>query len=93
MVPFPLFFLFVSVLSQALLALVGRHFVFLSFLTARHTLCVGLEAHLFGCAMMNNYLSKSFRYESAVACTAGSGSSCFTFSNCWRAFPFCPSLA
>ena len=43
-----------TILPQALLTLVSRHFVFFSFLTAWHKLFI------------KNYF-KSFRYESAVA--------------------------
>jgi len=39
--------------------------------------------------VLNNYF-KSFRYESTVACTAGSLSISFTFSNCCLAFFLSP---
>ena len=69
-----------AIFSEALLALVGGHFVFLSFLTAWHIVfCFTLQHVLRG--ELKNYLS-SCRYESTVACTEGSLSIVFTFSNC-----------
>jgi hypothetical protein len=57
-------FLLMPVLSKSLLTLVRRHFVFLSFLSARHMNVLICSPLSYGMVIV---YFKSFRYESTVA--------------------------